>query len=361
MKASAWQRTLPLRSPPATTTQPSPDYPRRLLLLDAAGGAQEVEDRGKLALVVALQGLAPGGADGKVDLPLGVAGGLGRGDQDAPAVVGIAGARHPAGALQAVDHRCRCCRAESQPGSQLTGRARAITEDEVEAPQVGAVEPQPGGDGLVERVEALLEEPDLDRDLADLRILRLSKLYAIVLFDRRNFSKEDDMAADDRQIEALFERLKQAWTDNDGAAYGACFTEDSDYVSYDGTRAVGRAAMQEAHERLFRGVLAGSALVGELESIRHLTPGVAIVHGTGSVLMPWRSKLPRRRQSRQTLVAVRTDDGWRFAALHNSRVRPVSIPAPNSMPSRMSQLMARLGRRLGLGRATAPTDRAPCR
>jgi hypothetical protein len=34
-------------------------------------------------------------------------------------------------------------------------------------------------------------------------------------------------------------------------------------------------------------------------------------------------------------------------------IRPVSIPAPNSMPSRMSELMARLGRRLGLGRPTA--------
>jgi len=100
------------------------------------------------------------------------------------------------------------------------------------------------------------------------------------------------MTTDDRQIEALFDGLKQAWTDNDAAAYGACFTADSDYVSYDGTRAIGRAAMQDAHEQLFRGVLAGSALVGELESIRYVSPGVAIVHGTGSVLMPWRAKLP---------------------------------------------------------------------
>jgi uncharacterized protein (TIGR02246 family) len=164
--------------------------------------------------------------------------------------------------------------------------------------------------------------------------------------------RELNMTTDDTQIEALFDSLKQAWTDNDAAAYGACFTADSDYVSYDGTWAVGRAAMQDAHDRLFRGVLAGSALVGELESIRHVSPGVAIVHGTGSVLMPWRAKLPKRRLSRQTLVAVRTDDGWRFAALHNSRVRPVSIPAPESMPSRMSRLMGRLGRRLGIGRPT---------
>jgi uncharacterized protein (TIGR02246 family) len=163
------------------------------------------------------------------------------------------------------------------------------------------------------------------------------------------------MTTDDREIEDLFGRLMQAWTDNDAIAYGACFTEDCDYVSYDGTRAIGRLDMQNAHDRLFRGVLAGSALVGDVESIRHVAPAVAIVHGTASVLMPWRSTLPKRRLSRQTLVAVRTASGWRFTALHNGRVRPVQIPAPQSLPSRMAQTMGRAARRLGVGRATATT------
>ncbi|HEX5996412.1 MAG TPA: SgcJ/EcaC family oxidoreductase [Jiangellales bacterium] len=163
------------------------------------------------------------------------------------------------------------------------------------------------------------------------------------------------MTTDDSEIRDLFGRLMQAWTDNDADAYGACFTEDSDYVSYDGTRAIGRLDMQNAHDQLFRGVLAGSALVGDVESIRHVAPGVAIVHGTASVLMPWRSTLPKRRLSRQTLVAVRTDHGWRFTALHNGRVRPVQIPAPGSLPSRMAQTMGHAARRLGVGRATART------
>lgn len=157
------------------------------------------------------------------------------------------------------------------------------------------------------------------------------------------------MTTDDGQIRELFGRLMRAWTDNDAAAYAACFTADSDYVSFDGTRAAGRAPMQHNHDQLFRGVLAGSALVGGIESIRQIAPGVAIVHGTASVLMPWRSKLPKRRLSRQTLVAVRTDRGWRFTALHNGRVRPMPIPAPDSMPSRMSQLIGRLARRFGIG------------
>ncbi|WP_406499982.1 SgcJ/EcaC family oxidoreductase [Streptomyces sp. NBC_00846] len=159
--------------------------------------------------------------------------------------------------------------------------------------------------------------------------------------------------ADDLQIRHLFERSMQAWTAGDAEAYGACFTEDSDYVSYDGTRAIGRAQHQANHDQLFRGVLAGSALVGELESIRHIAPGVAIVHGTASVLMPWRSQLPKRRLSRQTVVVVRTDQGWRIAAIHNGRVRPITVPAPDALPSRMSRLMTRTAHRLGIGQRTA--------
>ncbi|PXX64969.1 uncharacterized protein (TIGR02246 family) [Nocardia tenerifensis] len=159
---------------------------------------------------------------------------------------------------------------------------------------------------------------------------------------------------DDAQIRQLFHDFMQAWTDNDAAAFGALFTEDSDYVSYDGTRATGRAEHQRNHDKLFRGVLAGSALVGELESIRYVAPDVAVLHGTASVLMPWRSSLPRRRLSRQTVVLVRTPEGWRFTAIHNGRVRPVTVPEPNSLPSKMSQLMTRVAHRLGAGRRLTP-------
>lgn len=155
---------------------------------------------------------------------------------------------------------------------------------------------------------------------------------------------------DDEQLTDLFQRMRQAWTDGDAQAYGACFTADADYVSFDGTRAVGRAPMVEAHDRLFRGVLTGSSLVGQIESIRYLGADVALVHATGSVLVAWRSRLPKRRLSRQTLVATRTPDGWRFAALQNTRVRPVQIPAPDSFPARAARRMVRVAGALGLGK-----------
>jgi uncharacterized protein (TIGR02246 family) len=157
--------------------------------------------------------------------------------------------------------------------------------------------------------------------------------------------------ATDAELVGLFERMCSAWTTGDADGYGACFTEDSDYVSYDGTDTRGRRDMVANHDRLFRGVLSGSALVGEVESVRHLREDVAVLHATGSVQMPWRATLPKRRLSRQTIVAVRTEDGWRVAALHNGRVRPVTIPAPDSLPARASRAMTRAARALHIGRA----------
>jgi uncharacterized protein (TIGR02246 family) len=157
-------------------------------------------------------------------------------------------------------------------------------------------------------------------------------------------------ATTDVQLIHLFNRLCAAWSAGDADGYGACFTEDCDYVSFDGTRAEGRSSMVASHDRLFRGVLRGSALVGEVEDIRYLRPDVALMHATGSVLMPWRRRLPRRRLSRQTIVAVDTPAGWRVAALHNGRVRPVRVPAPESLPSRLSHAMTTTAAKLGIGR-----------
>lgn len=138
---------------------------------------------------------------------------------------------------------------------------------------------------------------------------------------------------DDAALVQLFDNLCSAGGSGDARRYAELFTPSSTYVSFDGTIAHGRDAMAANHDILFRGVLAGSTLVGTVESIGYLGADVAVMHATGSVLMPWRTRLPRRRLSRQTIVAVRTDEGWRIAALHNGRVssRETSRPRLNAV------------------------------
>ncbi|NLU65185.1 SgcJ/EcaC family oxidoreductase [Rhodococcus sp. HNM0563] len=159
------------------------------------------------------------------------------------------------------------------------------------------------------------------------------------------------MMTDDAQLRDLFDRMCRAWTDGDAKAYGACFSEDCDYVSFDGTRIIGRGAVIESHDALFRGVLFGSALVGEIDSIRHLGDDVALLYGTGSVVVAWRSQPPKRRLTRNTIVAVRTAEGWLFTAIHNGRIRPVRIPVSDSFAARAARSLVQATRAVGLGRA----------
>jgi uncharacterized protein (TIGR02246 family) len=163
---------------------------------------------------------------------------------------------------------------------------------------------------------------------------------------------------DDEQLHALFERLMSAWTAGDAQAYGACFTADCDYVSYDGTQARGVEVMVDSHDKLFRGVLTGTALVGEIESIRFLSPDIALVHGFASVLVAWRTDLPKRRLTRTTIVAVRTPQGWRITSINNARVRPIGVPGPDSLPARMARALVGTAAVLGIGhaRTAAPAE-----
>jgi hypothetical protein len=123
--------------------------------------------------------------------------------------------------------------------------------------------------------------------------------------------------------------------DGDARAYGACFTADCDYVSYDGTWQRGREPMVASHDKLFRGVL------------------------FGSVLVAWRTRLPKRRRTRNTIVAVRTPDGWRFTAIHNGRIRPVGVPEPDSLPAEVARGLVGATGALGMGRARADRPRVP--
>jgi len=68
---------------------------------------------------------------------------------------------------------------------------------------------------------------------------------------------------DAASVRRLTERLADAWARNDADAYAASFTEDSDYVAFDGTHLKGRAANAEHHRALFETVLRGTRLTYE--------------------------------------------------------------------------------------------------
>jgi uncharacterized protein (TIGR02246 family) len=72
---------------------------------------------------------------------------------------------------------------------------------------------------------------------------------------------------DEREIRALVDGMFDAWGRGDAVAYHADFTDDADYVSFDGSRR-GKADSISSHANLFPTVLYGSRLVGEVETDR---------------------------------------------------------------------------------------------
>jgi uncharacterized protein (TIGR02246 family) len=128
--------------------------------------------------------------------------------------------------------------------------------------------------------------------------------------------------ADEAALRTCLEELNAAWARGDADGFAAVFTEDADYIAFDGTHWKGRREIAESHRPLFQGFLKGSRLAGESQTIRFLSPEVALIHSKGAVLLAGQRKPARGRLSVQTLVAVKRPEGWRLAAFQNTRYRP---------------------------------------
>lgn len=129
--------------------------------------------------------------------------------------------------------------------------------------------------------------------------------------------------ANEASVRDLFQRLLDDWGRGDGQAYGSRFTEDADYISFDGSHNRGRKAISSSHQQLFDKFLKGTRLMGKIENVKFLSSEIALVYATGSTVMQGKTKPSPERASIQTLVAVKRDGEWLFAAFHNTRVRTI--------------------------------------
>lgn len=137
--------------------------------------------------------------------------------------------------------------------------------------------------------------------------------------------RSDDF--DERAIRTIPRDLEEAWNRGDAFSYAALFTDDCDYVAFDGTRVNGRAGNARLHQQLFDSVLYGSKLRLTNVTLRFITSDLALMHAEASVSMPWESADTKRRRSLHTYVVVRDDDGWRITASQSVTVRPLSVPS----------------------------------
>jgi uncharacterized protein (TIGR02246 family) len=129
---------------------------------------------------------------------------------------------------------------------------------------------------------------------------------------------------DESAIRSLLARMADAWARGDAEAYAECFTEDSDYVTFNGIHLRGRAENREVHGPLFEGVLKGTRIDPLVTDLSFLSLDVALVHTASSA----------RKKSLQTFVIVKRDGGWQIRAFQNTRIRAFSAWVTRRMARR---------------------------
>jgi uncharacterized protein (TIGR02246 family) len=129
---------------------------------------------------------------------------------------------------------------------------------------------------------------------------------------------------DEVDVRTLYSQLIDGWNKGSAEAFAAPFAENGDLVAFDGTHFKGRDKIILFHQPLFDKWLRGTRLVGGVESVRFLSPDVALMHARGGTVMRGKSRPAPERDSIQTLVAVKRNGEWRLAAFQNTRVRPMS-------------------------------------
>jgi uncharacterized protein (TIGR02246 family) len=132
---------------------------------------------------------------------------------------------------------------------------------------------------------------------------------------------------DNFNIQKLYQKKIEGWNNGDGEKFAEPYTEDADYIGFDGTYLKGRQEIASFHQMLFDKFLSGSRLIGKIKSIRFLTSDVAVVVAIGGTIEAGQSNINPERNSIHTIIAIKhVNSKWFFTAFQNTRAQYLGRP-----------------------------------
>lgn len=124
-------------------------------------------------------------------------------------------------------------------------------------------------------------------------------------------SASPEQAADEQAIRKSAETYLKAYHDGNAKDAAAHFTKDAEYVDEDGNVYQGRQAIEELLDACFKRN-PGSEMDIDIQSIKFISPGVALEDGTAVVA---RSADSEPAISHYSAVHVKTDGKWQIASV----------------------------------------------
>jgi len=142
---------------------------------------------------------------------------------------------------------------------------------------------------------------------------RLLPLVLLLFFSGQTFSQ----AHEEIELRKFIKRYQEIWQFHDAERLADFFTDDSDMIVGIQPRIAGREAIAASWNRYFLRIDSGRLLTISTESIRFLSPDIAVINvatttgGTHSET----NKILESRKARGTWVVIREGGGWKISAL----------------------------------------------
>jgi uncharacterized protein (TIGR02246 family) len=118
----------------------------------------------------------------------------------------------------------------------------------------------------------------------------------------------------------MFELMEQAWNRADGAAFGALFDDDTDFVNIHGAHLRGDGAfIARGHQVLFDGIYAGSTVRYRVDVAREVSPGCVVAVVAATLDAPT-GPLQGINEARITVAITEREGHWSITAFQNTLV-----------------------------------------
>ena len=126
-----------------------------------------------------------------------------------------------------------------------------------------------------------------------------------------SISSEDELA-----VRAALDAVYTAWGDNDADAFVAPYVSSATAV-HSGTVMEDREAIRVTMASVFDGPLKGSKGIHDVQKIRFVGAGTALVLSKGAILFPGQGEPAPESRTLDGWVLCKHDGAWRVEAFHN--------------------------------------------
>lgn len=149
---------------------------------------------------------------------------------------------------------------------------------------------------------------------------------------------QTDDLSDEAAVGALYRKLLDCWNERDAGGMADLFTADGNSVGFDGSQLNGRGEIVTEMSRIFASHPTDT-YVSTVREVRLLGQDGVLLRAVVGMVPPGQADINPAVNAVQSLVAAKTDHGWRIALFQNT---PAQFHGRPEMAQRLTEELRRL-------------------